>query len=91
MGSIYWPTAASGSLSQFAGRARVQTNAVKVVNRLTNKKWATRGFVSTVNADGVVRVGGTRVTLDTVVRAFLRGTAAEGIAQQYRSLSLADV
>ncbi|MDO8754924.1 MAG: DUF433 domain-containing protein, partial [Anaerolineales bacterium] len=39
----------------------------------------------------VVRVGGTRVTLDTVVRAFLRGAAAEEIAQQYPSLSLADV
>ena len=45
----------------------------------------------TVNTDGVVRVGGTRVTLDTVVRAFLRGAAAEEIAQQYPSLSLADV
>jgi len=46
---------------------------------------------SAMNADGVMRVGGTRVTLDTVVRAFLRGAAAEEIAQQYPSLSLTDV
>jgi|SRR5688572_16462162 len=41
--------------------------------------------------DGVVRVGGTRVTLDTVVRAFTRGATAEEIAQQYPSLSLSDI
>jgi uncharacterized protein (DUF433 family) len=40
---------------------------------------------------GVARVGGTRVTLDTVVRAFARGATAEEIAQQYPSLSLSDV
>jgi len=38
-----------------------------------------------------VRVGGTRVTLDTVVGAFLRGATAEEIVQQYPSLDLADV
>ena len=42
-------------------------------------------------ADGVWRVGGTRVTLDTVVAAFNEGATAEGIAQQYPSLKLADV
>ena len=41
--------------------------------------------------EGVVRVGGTRVTLDTVVAAFLEGAAAEEIAQQYPVLALADV
>ena len=40
---------------------------------------------------GVARVGGTRVTLDTVVRAFIRGATAEEIAQQYPSLSLPDI
>lgn len=40
---------------------------------------------------GVVRAGGTRVTLDTVVRAFIRGATAEEIAQQYPSLSLPDI
>jgi len=40
---------------------------------------------------GVARVGGTRVTLDTIVRAFIRGATAEEIAQQYPSLSLSDI
>jgi len=44
-----------------------------------------------LSKDGVARVGGTRVTLDTVVRAFTRGATAEEIAQQYPSLSLPDV
>ena len=42
-------------------------------------------------AVGVVRVGGTRVTLDTIVAAFVAGATAEEIAQQYSSISLADV
>jgi uncharacterized protein (DUF433 family) len=41
--------------------------------------------------DGVVRVGKTRVTLDTVVTAFLEGATAEEIIEQYPSLLLADV
>jgi len=44
-----------------------------------------------VDADGVARVGGTRVTLDTVIAAFLQGATAEEIAQQYPSLNLADI
>ena len=44
-----------------------------------------------VDPDGVVRVGGTRVTFDTVVLAFREGFGAEEIAQQYPSLTLADV
>jgi len=44
-----------------------------------------------VDADGIVRVRNTRVTLDTVVIAFLQGETAEEIAQQYPSLKLADV
>lgn len=40
---------------------------------------------------GVLRVGGTRVTLDTVVQAFAEGTTPEEIVQQYPSLRLADV
>jgi uncharacterized protein (DUF433 family) len=43
------------------------------------------------DADGVVRIGGTRVTLDTVVTAFRQGATAETIAEQYPSLTLADV
>ena len=41
--------------------------------------------------DGVARIGGTRVTLDTVVGAFKDGATAEEIAQRYPSLDLADV
>lgn len=43
------------------------------------------------DAAGVARVGGTRVTLDTIVDAFLHGETAEEIAQQYPSVRLADV
>jgi uncharacterized protein (DUF433 family) len=43
------------------------------------------------DADGVFRVGGTRVTIDTVIEAFQEGMTPEGIAEQYPSLSLADV
>jgi uncharacterized protein (DUF433 family) len=45
----------------------------------------------TAEEDGVVRVGNTRVTLDTVVAAFSEGATAEEIVQQYPSLKLADV
>jgi len=40
--------------------------------------------------NGTVRVGGTRVTLDTVVAAFNEGATAEEIVYQYPSLQLAD-
>jgi uncharacterized protein (DUF433 family) len=41
--------------------------------------------------DGVMRILGTRVTLDTVWAAFSEGATAEEIAQRYPSVSLADV
>ena len=41
--------------------------------------------------DGVIRVAGTRVTLETVAHAFARGATAEEIVQQYPVLPLADV
>ena len=44
-----------------------------------------------IDAEGVIRVGNTRVTLDTVVATFVEGATAEEIAQQYPSLDLADV
>jgi uncharacterized protein (DUF433 family) len=43
------------------------------------------------DADGVIRVGGTRVTLDTLVAAFREGATAETIAEQYPSLQLGQV
>jgi uncharacterized protein (DUF433 family) len=51
----------------------------------------TEPILLTTGADGVMRVGGTRVTLDTVLAAFAKGATAEEIAQQYPSVSLADV
>ncbi len=54
-----------------------------------------QGLVQTIplayDVDGVLRVGGTRVTLDVVISAFLDGATAEEIAQQYPSVSLADL
>ena len=43
------------------------------------------------DADGVMRVGGTRITLDTVFAAFREGATPEEMVQQYPSISLADV
>ena len=45
----------------------------------------------TTDAEGVVRVGGTRVTLDALVAAFRDGATAETIVEQYPSLQLAEV
>jgi len=44
-----------------------------------------------LDPDGVIRVAKTRVTLDTVVQAFLDGATAEEIVNQYPVLDLADV
>ena len=43
------------------------------------------------DAQGVVRVGGTRVTLDILVRAFRSGSSSEEICERYPTLDLADV
>ena|SRR2546428_5900256 len=43
------------------------------------------------DAEGVIRVGGTRVALDTAVTAFDAGAIAEEIVQQCPSLTLADI
>ena len=45
----------------------------------------------TPNEDGVIRIGRTRVMLDTVIAAFNEGATAEEIAQQYPALTLAEV
>lgn len=44
-----------------------------------------------VDTAGVIRIGGTRVALDTVVGAFKDGATAEEIVDQYPSLDLADI
>ncbi|OUL26708.1 DUF433 domain-containing protein [Nostoc sp. 106C] len=43
------------------------------------------------DANGVVRISKTRVTLDTVITAFLEGAKAEEIKEQYPSLQLSDI
>lgn len=43
------------------------------------------------DADGAVRVGGSRVTLDTLVAAFQAGDSPEEIHEQYPTVDLADV
>lgn len=42
-------------------------------------------------ADGAVVVTGTRVSLEAIVTAFLAGSTAEEIVQQYPTVPLADV
>lgn len=44
-----------------------------------------------MDKNGTVRVGGTRVTLETLVAAFNQGATAEEIVFQYPTLELADV
>lgn len=45
----------------------------------------------TQDADGTVRVTGTRVTLDTIVLAFKRGNTAEQIQDSFPSLTLSQI
>lgn len=45
----------------------------------------------TIDANGVVRISKSRVTLDTVVTAFMEGCTAEEIREQYPSLPLSDI
>jgi uncharacterized protein (DUF433 family) len=45
----------------------------------------------TADPTGTIRVGATRVTLDSVVAAYHEGFSAEEIAEQYPTLALADV
>lgn len=44
-----------------------------------------------VDETGTVRVGGTRVILDLVIRAYKRGQRPEAIVRAYDTLKLADV
>ena len=42
------------------------------------------------DANGVIRISKTRITLDTVITAFLEGGTVEEIREQYPSLQLSD-
>jgi len=44
-----------------------------------------------MDREGVLRVSGTRVTLDTVISAFDRGATPEEIASQYPTVPLPDI
>ncbi len=44
-----------------------------------------------IDEDSVVRVGPTRVTLDTVIGTYNDGIGPEGIVERYSSLDLADI
>ena len=48
-------------------------------------------LVEDENDNGLIKIRGTRITLDIVVTAFLAGETAEEIVEQYDTLSLADV
>jgi uncharacterized protein (DUF433 family) len=41
--------------------------------------------------DGILRVGGTRVRLETIINAFKSGSTAEEILLKYPSLNLTDI
>jgi len=41
--------------------------------------------------EGAYRISGTRVSLDSIVYAFLRGVAPESIAQSFPALTLEEV
>ena len=55
--------------------------------------FAVRAELAPIQFDehGVARVGGTRVTLETVLWTFNEGASAEDIVSRYPALSLADV
>jgi uncharacterized protein (DUF433 family) len=53
--------------------------------------FATEAIPIEADASGVLRIGKTRVTLDTVIAAFSNGATPEEIVQQYPTLNLADV
>ena len=44
-----------------------------------------------MDREGVLRVSGTRVLLDSVISAFNEGSTSEEIVQQYTTLNLADI
>lgn len=65
-----------------------KSNAEEVQERMD---FTTRAAPLAKDNDGVIRVGGTRVRLDTVIFAFNEGYTAEEIVSQFPSLTLADV
>src|SRR5215210_53878 len=83
-------THASGDEPELGRKARSEAEA-RLSSRPRVRLPRLRGVPLRTDEDGTVRVGRTRVTLDTVITAFRLGESAEGIAEQYPSLNLADV
>ncbi len=54
-------------------------------------KIATDPVPMTVDEDGMVRIAGTRITLDTVIACYQQGDNPEVIVDGFPSLTLADV
>lgn len=52
---------------------------------------ATEAVPLETGKDGVIRIRGSRVTLDTLAGAYLDGATPDEIAQQYPTLSLSDI
>lgn len=58
---------------------------------MMNTATVTESIPVVMDHDGVMRILHSRVTLDTLVSAFQDGATAEEIAQQYPTVSLADI
>ena len=58
---------------------------------MMNTATVTESIPVVMDHDGVMRILHSRVTLDTLVSAFQGGATAEEIAQQYPTVSLADI
>lgn len=58
---------------------------------MMNTATVTESIPVVIDHDGVMRILHSRVTLDTLVSAFQDGATAEEIAQQYPTVSLADI
>lgn len=71
-----------------AGRFRVPVSHDRYAEEAMSLPLTADAPPLSADADGVVRVGGTRVTLDSVVEAFREGLTPEEIQQQYPSLDL---
>jgi uncharacterized protein (DUF433 family) len=59
--------------------------------RVMSPAAAAESIPLSADSQGVLRVAGTRVTLDTVVEVYKAGSTPEEIARHYPSLQLADV
>ena len=79
------------SRADWPGTAGRLDFATATYNRAMSLAIGTELVPLRADPDGTVRVGRTRVTLDTVVAAFTEGLTAEEIAQQYPVVSLSDV